>query len=173
MNVTIYTTPTCGWCRRTKEFLSRRGIRYTERDVSTDRAAAEEMVTKSGQMGVPVIVIDGEVIAGFDQARLEDILSRQPQAGRPSLGLRVADAVNIARKQSSVPVFGAYVGSVRPGSAAEQAGLQPGDIITELNLHPIRNAADLEQVVASLREGASVNVVFLRGQETHSTKVAI
>ena len=60
MNVTVYTTPTCGYCRQVKEFLSRRGLKFTEYDVSRDRAAADEMIRKSGQMGVPVIIVDDQ-----------------------------------------------------------------------------------------------------------------
>ena len=57
MNVTVYTTPTCHYCHQVKQFLSQRGIKFTEHDVSVDRAAAAEMVSKSGQMGVPVITV--------------------------------------------------------------------------------------------------------------------
>ena len=69
-NITIYTTPTCGYCHLAKEFLNSRQVPFTEKDVTQDRAAVQEMVEKSGQMGVPVIDIDGQVIVGFDQVRL-------------------------------------------------------------------------------------------------------
>lgn len=69
-DVTIYTTPTCGYCRATKAFFKEHGIEYTEYDVANDRERAREMIDKSGQMGVPVILIDDELIVGFDQPRL-------------------------------------------------------------------------------------------------------
>lgn len=76
--VMIYTTPTCGFCKLTKEFLKSNGISYTEFDVSTDSAKAQEMVEKSGQMGVPVTIIGegpkAELIVGFDQAKLSKAL---------------------------------------------------------------------------------------------------
>jgi len=76
--ITIYTTPTCGYCRATKEFLTEKNIPYTEIDVSTNRDKAKEMIEKSGQMGVPVIVIgtppEEELIVGFDQERLTQVL---------------------------------------------------------------------------------------------------
>lgn len=134
--------------------------------MSQDRAAAAEMIKKSGQYGVPVIVADGEVIVGFDKARIEALIARQTAPAHPSFGASVADAAGITGKQGSEPISGAYVGAARPGSAAEKAGLQRGDIIIEVNLSPIKSASDLEKAVEGLTEGAKVNVVFLRGQET-------
>jgi glutaredoxin len=58
-----------------KKFFSRKGISYTEKDVSTDMDAAQEMVEKSGQLGVPVILVNGEVVIGFDKSYLESLLS--------------------------------------------------------------------------------------------------
>lgn len=73
--VVIYTTPTCPWCKRAKEYFSQKGISYLEHNVAKDRDKANEMVQKSGQMGVPVITVDGEVIVGFNQSRLDKLLS--------------------------------------------------------------------------------------------------
>ncbi|MGQ9478082.1 MAG: glutaredoxin family protein [Candidatus Bipolaricaulia bacterium] len=72
--VKVYTTPTCPWCMRVKQFLDERGIPYEEYDVSEDAYRAEEMIRKSGQMGVPVIEVDGEIVVGFDRSRLEELL---------------------------------------------------------------------------------------------------
>ncbi len=60
--VVVYTTPTCPWCHRAKEYLSRKGISYIEHNVAQDRDKAKEMIDKSGQMGVPVIIVDGKVV---------------------------------------------------------------------------------------------------------------
>lgn len=72
--VTIYTTPTCGYCRATKDLLRKHTISFTEIDVSHDIAQARQMIEKSGQMGVPVTVVgqgsNQTVIVGFDQPRL-------------------------------------------------------------------------------------------------------
>ncbi len=64
--IQIYTTPTCEWCKKTKEFLKKEKMAYTEIDVSDDQDAAQEMMKKSGQMGVPVLDINGKIIVGFD-----------------------------------------------------------------------------------------------------------
>jgi len=65
--VTVYSTPTCPYCVMVKAFLKEKGIDYHDIDVSTDEEAAREMVEKTGQMGVPVIMIGEKVIVGFDQ----------------------------------------------------------------------------------------------------------
>ena len=72
--VVIYTTPTCPYCHRAKEYLSRKGISYVEYNVAQDRDKAKEMIEKSKQMGVPVITIDDEVVVGFNQAKLDELL---------------------------------------------------------------------------------------------------
>ena len=74
--VVIYTTPTWPWCHRAKEYLSQKGISYIEHDVAQDRDKAKEMIQKSGQMGVPVITINGEVVVGFNQTLLDRLLSQ-------------------------------------------------------------------------------------------------
>lgn len=72
--VKIYSTPTCPWCIRTKQFLKENNITFEDIDVSGNQAAIEEMVRKSGQMGVPVLDIEGEIIVGFDKERIKSAL---------------------------------------------------------------------------------------------------
>ncbi len=74
VKIKIYTTPTCPWCRRAKEYFKQMGLPFTELDVSKDPRAAEEMVRKSGQMGVPVIEIGSNIIVGFDKAKIDRLL---------------------------------------------------------------------------------------------------
>lgn len=69
--VKIYSTSTCPYCIRAKQFLKENNIVFEEADVSSDQAQAEEMIRKSGQMGVPVIDIEGQIIVGFDKDRLK------------------------------------------------------------------------------------------------------
>jgi len=72
--VTIYTTPTCGYCKLAKEFFQENNVEYEEYDVAADEAKRNEMIEKSGQMGVPVIYVDDEMTIGFDKARLSELL---------------------------------------------------------------------------------------------------
>lgn len=70
----IYTTPSCMWCQKAKDYFKAQEIEFTEIDVSRDRQQAQEMIRKSGQMGVPVIDIEGEIILGFDQPSINRVL---------------------------------------------------------------------------------------------------
>jgi len=72
--ILVYSTPTCPYCIRTKQFLKDNNIAFEDINVSLNQAAASEMVSKSGQMGVPVLDIDGEIIVGFDKERIKSAL---------------------------------------------------------------------------------------------------
>lgn len=72
--IIIYSTPTCPFCIRAKQFLKDNKIQFTDIDVSMDQAKAQEMIEKSGQMGVPVIDIDGKIIVGFDKEKIKESL---------------------------------------------------------------------------------------------------
>lgn len=76
MKVKVYSTPTCPWCITAKKFLASKNIPYEDIDVSKDRDAALEMVQKSGQRGVPVLDIEGNIIVGFNQTEIERLLKQ-------------------------------------------------------------------------------------------------
>jgi glutaredoxin 3 len=73
--VIIYTTPSCIYCQMAKAFFKEHNISYEEKDVSTDEKAVAEMIYKSGQLGVPVIDIDGQIVIGFDKEALSELLN--------------------------------------------------------------------------------------------------
>jgi glutaredoxin 3 len=73
-NVQVYSTPTCPYCIKAKKFLEESGVEYEEKDVSSSAEAADEAVKKSGQMGVPVLDIEGEIIVGFDKDAIRGAL---------------------------------------------------------------------------------------------------
>ena len=73
--VKVYSTSTCPWCHKTKEFLKEKGIKFEAITVGVNQNAANEMIEKSGQMGVPVIDVDGKIIVGFDKEELEKSLA--------------------------------------------------------------------------------------------------
>jgi glutaredoxin-like YruB-family protein len=72
--VIMYSLPTCPYCKRAKEYLSQKGINYTDYDVAKDKSKAKEMIKKSNQRGTPVIIVDDEMIIGFDQLKLDKLL---------------------------------------------------------------------------------------------------
>jgi glutaredoxin 3 len=138
-----------------EEFLSQRGVDFEERDVSANPDFAEELVRNTGQMGVPVTIINGQTVVGFDRARLEQVLSQEQRA---SLGASVADADKMAG--GATP--GAYIGRIKPGSSAERVGLMTGDIIVEINKQTIASASDLERILSRLSRGSRISLVFVR-----------
>ncbi|MEK0338460.1 MAG: glutaredoxin domain-containing protein, partial [Nitrosopumilus sp.] len=70
-----YSTKTCPWCHKLKDYLNEKKIKFEDIDVGEDKKAAEEMVKKSGQMGVPVTDINGKIIVGFDKGEIEKALA--------------------------------------------------------------------------------------------------
>jgi glutaredoxin-like YruB-family protein len=72
--VTVYTTPTCSWCTTLKTYLDQKQVRYREINVAADTSAAQAMVSKSGQQGVPQTEINGQMIVGFDKTRINQLL---------------------------------------------------------------------------------------------------
>lgn len=148
-----------------KEFLSQTGVAYVEKDVSRDPRAASEL-QQLGQRGVPVILVDGHMVVGFDRAQVERLLTRAPTesgVARPRLGASIADAVDHASPGSPL---GAYIGRVRPGSPAARAGLQPGDIIVALDGQSTSNAAHVELMMSRLRAQHPVPIRIYRNGRT-------
>lgn len=72
--VTIYSTPTCHFCHAAKDFFTANHIAFTDYNVASDLTKRQEMIQKSGQMGVPVIDVGGELVVGFDEDRLRELL---------------------------------------------------------------------------------------------------
>jgi len=136
------------------EFLRKQGVPYQEVDVSQNRSAAEEIMRRTAQMGVPVITDAQEAIVGFDLPRLQRMAARHRP--RPGLGMRVKDMDDGS---------GASVGSVRPDSPAARGGVQPGDIVEELSGLPVRSVADLERIASQRQPGQPTSITVRRGGE--------
>ena len=79
MKIKIFSTSNCPYCRMAKEYFSGKGIEFEDIDVSKDRAAATEMIETSGQMGVPVIDIDDDIVIGFNVPRIEEVMKRKSE----------------------------------------------------------------------------------------------
>lgn len=74
-SVTVYSTQTCHYCVLAKKYLADKGVEYKDKNVGVDQSAAREMVEKSGQMGVPVVEIDGKIVVGFRPDVFEELLA--------------------------------------------------------------------------------------------------
>ena len=174
--VTVYTTPTCPWCDRAKDYLRANNIDYVEKDVATDRTAAIEMVRRTGQQGVPVIATQDEVILGFDQQRLARLVQKHAGPKRPPLGLRAADAEQYLQRHPDVArnypdgTKGVFVGDIRPGGVAEASGLRHGDVIQAVAGKRVRGLAAMDQMIDTLKAGESVTVRFVRDGADHNTE---
>lgn len=73
--VTVYSANWCGFCHATKQYLDKLGVKYTDKNIEEDQKFAQESVEKSGQMGIPVIDIGGEIIIGFDRPKIDKALA--------------------------------------------------------------------------------------------------
>src|SRR6516165_3820834 len=101
------------------------------------------MVRRTGQMGVPVTALGGEMVVGFDRPRLERLVQRLQTAPKPAtLGAAVKDA----------PDGGVLVGTVHPGTPAERGGLKPGDVIVVVDGTPVAGVDGLASLVQSARD---------------------
>ena len=76
MAVTVYTTPSCKFCNKVKKYLKENRVTFREYNIAKDKRRADEMVKKSGQMGVPVLDVHGKIIVGFDVSQIEKALRR-------------------------------------------------------------------------------------------------
>ncbi len=76
MAITVYSTPSCSYCRLAKDYFRKHNIPFTDYNVASDKAKADEMVRKSGQMGVPVLDINGRILVGFNPAEIEKAIHR-------------------------------------------------------------------------------------------------
>lgn len=76
MSVTVYSTPSCSYCTLVKEFLRKKQVPFTDYDVSRDQRRADEMIRKSGQMGVPVVDVNGRILVGYRPTEIENALKR-------------------------------------------------------------------------------------------------
>jgi glutaredoxin len=172
MSVVIYTTPTCGYCTQVKNYFARLGVRYVERDLSRDPGAAQEMVRLTGQQGVPVTLIDGQVVLGANMPQIEQLL-RQRAAHPPRLGVAIAPAARIAEKKGIRLPDGAYVGRVTPYTAGALAGLRVGDVITQLAGQPVTSDQDVHAIMRNQRYGQALNLLVWRGGQTIGMQVQL
>ena len=131
-----------------------------------------EMIQASGQQGVPVITVDGQVVVGFDQPRLMQLIGQARQA-KPRLGASIADAASQVHKHPGIPGVGAFVGRVRPGTAAERAGLLPGAVIISLAGEPVQRAADVYRLVPRIPRGRDVPLTYVRDSQARETQVRL
>ena len=138
-----------------KEYLSQKGISFQEFDVSRDYAAAQEMVNRTGQQGVPVIIIDGQIVIGFNRPEIDRLLAG---TSKPTLGAFVSDAARVTGGNAE----GAYVGRIKPDSLATELGLIHGDIIISIDMQPVMDAGSLAEIIAKMKPSRRFSLTYVR-----------
>lgn len=135
-----------------------------------------EMVRRSGQQGVPVIATDEEVIVGFDEPRLKRMVQRVSGPRRAPLGVLGANAADYLSRHpeagagAPAETTGVFAGDVRPGSVAERAGLQKGDIIVGCAGKRVKDMASLDVLISAVKPGDQIGIRFIRqGEEQTAT----
>jgi S1-C subfamily serine protease len=147
-------------------------VSFVEKNVAADYQAAMQMVKESGQQGVPVITIDGQVVVGFNQPRLRQLLQQARQA-KPKLGASIADASSQVQKHPGIPSSGAYIGRVRSGSPADRAGLRSGDVIVALGGQPVAQAKDVHRLVQEMPKGRDISLTYVRSGQERDTLIRL
>ncbi|MBV8194101.1 MAG: PDZ domain-containing protein [Candidatus Dormibacteraeota bacterium] len=157
----------------TLRYLDQRGVRYTKRDVLTDPSATAILFGRLGRVTVPVVQIGERLLVGSDPVQLARFL---PQAESDEPGVAFGAAVravtgDIAAEKKLPAAYGVEVGSVKEGSPAGAAGIQPGDVITAIGAYTINGGADQFRRAVSMRrpgdsmplslwrDGASLDVI--------------
>lgn len=159
-SIILYIKSTDPYCLQARSFLDRRGVEFMMYDVSENSLALRDMVFRSGQYDLPVLVVGQEVFVGFDRALWDQVL---PNVERPRIKLGVSIATI---QQSDRWPAGAYVGQVRDDSPSGRAGLQKGDIIVEMAKQPVRGASDVHGIVSELLPGEQVSLTVWRTGNT-------
>jgi S1-C subfamily serine protease len=155
-----------------KEFLSSKGITYQDHDINIDPNAVQEVVKLTGQNGIPVTKIDEQIVVGFDRPRLEWLIAQSSASTPIKLGVAVADVDKSGRNDLPI-IFGAYIGRMKPGSVAEKAGLSVGDIIIQFNNQGVSRARHMELLLAKIKQGDKLNIVFIRGNTVTSSEITV
>jgi glutaredoxin len=155
-SVALYVSPANPFCRQVYDFLIRREIAFTVRDISDDADALRVMTQMSGQHDVPVLVVDGQVYSGFDLSLLNRLFPRPGSRG-VRLGVSIASAAGSGDRPA-----GAYVGEVKKDTPADRAGMKKGDIIVEMAQQPVRRAQDVHRIAAETAPGARIPLTVWR-----------
>jgi len=174
-SVTVFVKAGDPGSEATLRYLDQRGVAYTKRDVLTDPSATAILFGRLGRVTVPVVQIGERLLVGHDPVQLARFLPR-PDTDEPgvSFGAAVRSVTpEIAAEKHLPAVYGVDVGSVKPGSPAEAAGILPGDVITMIGPYTISGGADqFRRAVALRRPGDTMTLTLWRDGSTLDTAVA-
>jgi len=173
--VTVFVKPGDPASEATLRYLDQRGVAYTKRDVLTDPSATAILFGRLGRVTVPVVQIGDRLLVGHDPVQLARFL---PTEGSDEPGVSFGATVRgvtaeIAAKKGLPATYGVEVGAVKQGSPAEEAGIQPGDVITAIGAYTLNGGADQFRKAVSLRRpGDTMALTVWRDGDSIETVVS-
>jgi membrane-associated protease RseP (regulator of RpoE activity) len=163
--ITVFVRPGDAACQSVLAHLDKRGLAYTTRDVLSDPSASAILFGRLGRVVVPVVQIGDRMLAGYDPVQLARFLpAPEDEQGGVSFGAAVRVVTpEIAAAHGMPAAYGVEVGSVRPGSAAEAAGVRPGDVIAGIGGYTLHGGAEqFRRAVAARRPGDTMQLTLWR-----------
>ena len=173
--VTVFVKPGDPASEATLRYLDQRGVAYTKRDVLTDPSATAILFGRLGRVTVPVVQIGDRLLVGHDPVQLARFL---PTEGSDEPGVSFGATVrtvtaDIAAQKGLPATYGVEVGAVKQGSPAEEAGIQPGDVITAIGAYTLNGGADQFRKAVSLRRpGDTMALTVWRDGDSIDTVVS-
>jgi membrane-associated protease RseP (regulator of RpoE activity) len=173
--VTVFVRPGDPASEATLRYLDQRGIAYTKRDVLSDPSATAILFGRLGKVVVPVVQVGERLLVGHDPVQLARFLPREEsEEQHVAFGASVRSVTaEIATAKGLPAVYGVEVGQVKPGSPAEVAGIQPGDVITGIGPYTVDGGADQFRRAVALRQpGDTMTLTIWRDGDTSEAVVA-
>jgi membrane-associated protease RseP (regulator of RpoE activity) len=173
--VTVFVRPGDPASEATLRYLDQRGIAYTKRDVLSDPSATAILFGRLGKVVVPVVQVGERLLVGHDPVQLARFLPREEsEEQHVAFGASVRSVTaEIATAKGLPAVYGVEVGQVKPGSPAEVAGIQPGDVITGIGPYTVDGGADQFRRAVALRQpGDAMTLTIWRDADTSEAMVA-
>jgi membrane-associated protease RseP (regulator of RpoE activity) len=173
--VTVFVRPGDPASEATLRYLDQRGIAYTKRDVLSDPSATAILFGRLGKVVVPVVQVGERLLVGHDPVQLARFLPREEsEEQHVAFGASVRSVTaEIATSKGLPAVYGVEVGQVKPGSPAEVAGIQPGDVITGIGPYTVDGGADQFRRAVALRQpGDTMTLTIWRDGDTSEAVVA-
>jgi membrane-associated protease RseP (regulator of RpoE activity) len=171
--VTVYIRAGDPQCQALLKYLQGREIVPTVRDVTSDPSATATLFGRLGKIVVPVTQIDDKLLVGFDPVQLARYLPRAGESG-PSVafGAAVRGVTTESAQKYGLPApFGVEVGRVTPDSAADQAGVQTGDVITAIGPYTVQSAEQFRTAIAARQPGDTMAITVWRQGTSHELSV--
>jgi membrane-associated protease RseP (regulator of RpoE activity) len=172
--VTVYVRAGDPDCTAVVRYLQQRGLPFTTRDVLSDPSASAVLFGRLGRVVVPVVQVGERMLVGYDPVQLARFLPQESEERSVSFGAAVRTVSSETARAYGLPAaYGVEVGRVNEGSPAAAAGIQPGDLITQIGPYTLQGGADqFRMALAARRPGDTMTLTVRRGTEDLTLVVA-